>query len=373
MHCYLTERRQPELTLAECERVLDELAAAGVMTLLLSGGDLFLRPDAVDILRAARQRDFDVKINTHGNFIDDAMADRLAPLGLARVALSVYSDDAVEHDAVTLIEGSHAKTIAAARRLVARGVPTHFKTPVMVHNRQGFHRVKALAEAIGATHEIDGHIVADDQSDFGLCSIGVHFTDRLLATLKSLEPRRHDAHRLDSLPDVGSDRRTCSAGTVSGYISPDGRLWPCINWREPLGDLREASFAALWWGDGATLKRVRAVRRGSYLEGGCEGCAFHGKCNYCPGISHAETGQAGQRSEYVCERTHIAMAAIEHLDRLNAADAPVPDPGTPEADALLDGPSTFAERQWAARRRGFARPADQLPIGHLVQIGEPRR
>ena len=28
--------------------------------------DLFLRPDALDILRAARARDFDVKINTHG-------------------------------------------------------------------------------------------------------------------------------------------------------------------------------------------------------------------------------------------------------------------------------------------------------------------
>jgi MoaA/NifB/PqqE/SkfB family radical SAM enzyme len=374
VHCYLTERRQPELTVSECEGILDQLAEAGVMTLLFSGGDLFLRPDAVDILWAARRRDFDVKINTHGNFIDDTLADAIAEMGLARVALSVYSDDPAEHDAVTLIPGSHAKTLAAARRLIARDVPTHFKTPVMEHNREGFHRVADLANAMGVTYEIDGHIVADDQSDFGLCSIGVHMTDRLIATLKALEPRRHEAHRLDTLPDAPSSKQTCSAGTVSGYISPDGRLWPCINWRESIGDLRQKTFAALWWSDDPVLAKQRTIRRASYLEGGCDGCTFHGKCGYCPGISHAETGDAGKRSLYVCERTHITMAAIEHLDRLNDAGAPVPDPGTPEADALLDSPPTFAERQWAARKGGFAKPGHALPIGQtkLVHISEPK-
>ncbi|MEZ4466171.1 MAG: hypothetical protein R3F43_17385 [bacterium] len=31
-------------------------------------------------MEAARARDFDVKINSHGNFIDDALADRLAAM-----------------------------------------------------------------------------------------------------------------------------------------------------------------------------------------------------------------------------------------------------------------------------------------------------
>ena len=55
-------------------------------------------------MRAARARDFDVRINTHGNFIDDELADQLAEIGVARVSLSVYSENAKAHDAVTLIE-----------------------------------------------------------------------------------------------------------------------------------------------------------------------------------------------------------------------------------------------------------------------------
>ena len=101
---------------------------AGTLSLLISGGDPFLRPDGIDIIRAARERHFDVRINTHGNFIDDELADTLAEIGIAKVSISVYSANPEHHDAVTLIPGSHSKSIAAGRRLVARGVAVNFKT-----------------------------------------------------------------------------------------------------------------------------------------------------------------------------------------------------------------------------------------------------
>lgn len=366
VHCYLTERRQPELTLAECEAILDQLAAAGTLMLLISGGDPFLRPDAVDFIRAARARTFDVRINSHGNHIDDRVADALAEVGVSRVSLSVYSALAADHDAVTLIPGSHDKTLAAARRLIERGVPVNFKTPVMAHNRASYPTVGPLAEALGATWELDAHIVPDDQSDFGLCSIGVHPTDRMLATLTDLARNRQHVVPVAELADAPSTARTCSAGTASGFISPDGRLFPCINWRDEIGSLRHTPFAALW-ADAPAVRRQRQITRQSYLRD-CDGCAFHGKCGYCPGLSHAETGDPGRRSAYVCERTHLTMAAIEHMHRLNQTGADVPAPDSPEALTLFDRPS-FAERQWAARQSGLTRAADRLP---LVTITEPR-
>ena len=375
VHCYLTARRQPELTLAEYERILDEFAEAGVMSLLISGGDPFLRPDALDIIRAARQRQFDVKINTHGNFIDDAVADALAELGLHKVSLSVYSAFAEEHEAVTLIPGSHQKTLDAAARLRARGVAVNFKTPLMTHNRRGWHGVKALAETIGAQWQCDASIVNDDQSDFGVCSIGVHVTERMLAVMQSVADRRDEVHTVASLPEKATSDRTCSAGTLSGYLSPDGRLYPCINWRDAIGSLREDRFLDLW-DHSATIARQREITRASYLKD-CGGCTFQGKCSYCPGISHAETGDAGRRSAYVCERTHMTMGALEYLERLNAEGAPIPEPGSAEAEAMFNQAPTFAERQFHTRRQGLAQPGHGLGIGlddaaRLAAVAGPR-
>ncbi len=369
VHCYLTDRRKQELTLTEQIGVLDQLVEAGTLSLLVSGGDPFLRPDALDFLRAVRARHFQLTINSHGNFIDDAVADVLAEIGVHKVNISVYSTEAAEHEAVTRVPGSHAKSIAGARRLIERGVRCELRTPVMVQNRTGYLGVRALAESIGASWRSDANIVPDDESDFGLCGIGLHPTERVMALMHSMADRRDEVVLPSELPDVPSSARTCSAGSVRGFISPDGTVYPCINWREPIGNLREASFHDLWHHH-PTAHRQRAVRRASYLQD-CEGCTFHGKCDYCPGISYAETGDAERRSPYVCERTHLTMAALEQIHRLNQTGAPIPAPGSPEADALLDGMPTYAERQWAARQAGLSKQADRLAPG-LVTIHDPR-
>lgn len=368
VHCYLTDRKRDDLSLSEAVTLLDQLVSAGTLSLLISGGDPFLRPDGIDIIKAARARDFDVRINTHGNFIDDTLADTLAEIGVAKVSISVYSAVAEHHDAVTLITGSHGKSIAAARRLVERGVAVNFKTPVMVQNRDSYTTVRALAEEVGASWELDAHIVPDDESDFGLCSVGVHDSERVLAMMHQVADRFDDLPHWTQMPGAESSARTCAAGTANAYISPDGILFPCLNWRDPIGDLRETEFKELWQ-KSPVVQKQREITRASYLDD-CSGCHFHSQCHYCPGISHAEHGAAGQRSAYVCERTHLTMSAFERITLLKESGEALPDPGTPAAAELLEK-STFADRQWASRSLGAARPQHGL-VPHLVQIDEPR-
>lgn len=369
VHCYITERKSNELSLAEAEALFDELAKAGTLTLLFSGGDPFVRPDAMDIIAAARARRFDVRINTHGNHITEAIADQLAELGVKRVGISVYSLDPKEHEAVTLIEGSHAKTIAACRMLSERGIKVTMKTPVVEPNQLSYHRVGELAKEIGAEWSLDTTLMPDDESDYGLCGIGVHPTERKLGLMKAFEDSGADFSDLTKYVGDDSDKRTCSAGTAYAYISPDGTLYPCLHWRDPIGNIRETPFGELWHHSPIAAKQ-REITRASYLSD-CDGCSFHRHCSYCPGLSHSETGDAGRRSPHVCERTHLTQAAIEQMATLQKEGRPVPDPGTREAHELLTQ-STFAERQWAARQAQITRPADRLRA-KLVQIEDPRK
>ena len=369
VHCYITERKTDELSLEECELLLDQLVEAGTFTILFSGGDLFVRPDAIDVLAAARARRFDVRVNTHGNHITEALADRLAEIGVAKVSISVYSDNAADHEAVTLIDGSHAKSLQACKMLVDRGITVSMKTPIMVPNQTSYIGVGRLAEEIGAEWEIDAHIVPDDQSDFGLCDVGVHPSERKLALMHQLEAKGFDVTEWPNLPGASDQARTCGAGTGFGYISPDGRLYPCINWREEIGSLRTHSVKQLWH-HSPVIHKQREVTRGSYLTD-CDGCTFHSNCAYCPGISHAEHGKAGRRSAYVCERTHVTNAALEHMAILQRTGQKVPQPNTQASQELLST-STFAERQWSARKAGLTKAADRI-VPNLIQIEEPAR
>src|SRR6266498_1668478 len=64
VHCYLDHDDHGEMSFAEIKDLLDQLAAAGVFFLTISGGEIFLRPDLFDILEHARGLMFSVKIKT---------------------------------------------------------------------------------------------------------------------------------------------------------------------------------------------------------------------------------------------------------------------------------------------------------------------
>ena len=66
VHCYLDHEDHGEMTTAEIRGVLDQLAAAGVFFLTLSGGEIFMRTDLFDIVEYARSLMFSVKIKTNG-------------------------------------------------------------------------------------------------------------------------------------------------------------------------------------------------------------------------------------------------------------------------------------------------------------------
>jgi len=119
VHCYQEHRdtglaKRAELTTAEVIRVLDELADAGVLFLTIMGGEVFVRRDADEILQAAHERGFALKLLTTGHHVTDKRADFLATLRPLQVDMSLYSGNRHQHEAVTRQEGSWERTVAAA-------------------------------------------------------------------------------------------------------------------------------------------------------------------------------------------------------------------------------------------------------------------
>ena len=76
-HCYLDDKDCPELTTTEWERLLAQLHAAGTLYLSWSGGELFLRPDFLQLLHKAAELGFVNRLKTHAGLVTPELAQEL--------------------------------------------------------------------------------------------------------------------------------------------------------------------------------------------------------------------------------------------------------------------------------------------------------
>ena len=76
VHCYLDHDDHGEMTTAEINDVLDQLADAGVFFLTLSGGEVLMRRDFFEIVEHARRLLFNVKMKTNGVMIHEKEASQ---------------------------------------------------------------------------------------------------------------------------------------------------------------------------------------------------------------------------------------------------------------------------------------------------------
>lgn len=259
-HCYLTEgpvgRPRPtreELSLEEICPVLDQLAEAGCLFLTLSGGEVFMRRDFLQIVAHARSRGFSVTIFTTGTLLTPETATELAALHPLSVEVSIYSACPEVHDRVTRIPGSHARSLRALRFLKERGVIILIKSPLMSLNSGEYHGIVRLAEELGAGSSFDPLLIPmrdGDRAPLGLNLAREQFrafvSDPVLA--------RELAQPVKCLPQKGEE--ICATGRRTCLISPYGDLFPCGVHPVPAGNLREKSFREIWTGS-PLLKDLR--------------------------------------------------------------------------------------------------------------------
>jgi len=316
VHCYLDHEDYGELSTAEVERVLEELAAAGTLFLTLSGGEIFLRHDLERILATARRLHFDVSLKTNALLLTQQRAARLRELGVRRVQISIYSDEPAVHDAITKVPGSLERSLAAIPLLRAAGIQVKLACPLMKQNLTAYRGVMALAEKHGAGYILDLTITPMIDGSTGPVQHRVDagallpvLQDPALHSCGRMAPGETDRELSPGLSAMGSSVSSgiesdayedlpCSAGHNTCYISPYGEVTACVQLPLSAGNVRQESFQSIWHG-GAGLERVRAVRESQLPL--CAKCGIRRFCERCPGLAWMEGGDLLGAYERACE------------------------------------------------------------------------
>ncbi len=113
--------RPGELTTAECFEVVAQLAAMGCREVSLIGGEAYLRPDWVEIVREITRHGMECTMTTGGRNLTPERARAAAEAGLKRASVSIDGLEAV-HDSIRGVKGSWKAAFAALANLKANGV-----------------------------------------------------------------------------------------------------------------------------------------------------------------------------------------------------------------------------------------------------------
>jgi MoaA/NifB/PqqE/SkfB family radical SAM enzyme len=200
LHCYNNlpmndaAARHEELTCAEHRRLLDELAEAGCLWLLYTGGEIFARADFLEIYRYAKSKGFLITLFTNGTLITPRVADLLAEWRPFGVEITLYGATRETYEALTLIPGSFDRCMRGIRLLMERGLPLKLKTVPTTINRHEVYAMKRFAEEdLGVEFKFDP--LVNPRIDCSQSPVAVRLSPEEVVALDFHDPSRAGEYR----------------------------------------------------------------------------------------------------------------------------------------------------------------------------------
>lgn len=292
LHCVMCLRTvldaQRELSTDEVIDTLHQLKDAGTVRIGFTGGEIFIRPDFMDILEEADSMGFQLGLITTGTLIKDKDYARLAKLkGLDRVGVSIYSLRPKVHQEITLHDSLKA-SMKAVLRFKRMGMPVRVNAPIMTINYRDVRALKQFCKERGIAFVYDLTIVPTDTGEtFPLkYQLGPQHFNELTGLLR---PNKTGSGSCQAARELMSDdpHPFCGTGRTQIAIDAHGNIYPCSQLRLAVGNVRNTTVKDAWQRSPA-LQAVRDFK--TTEEFNCPNCESFGGCQLCLGLSHRYKG-----------------------------------------------------------------------------------
>lgn len=280
---------------------------SGMVFLLLTGGEVFLRRDFFEIYEPLTQMGLMLTVFSNGTLITKEIAQRLAQTPPSRMEITLYGATAKVYETVTGVPGSFEACCSGIEALVSRRVPLALKSTL---TRQNVHELEAMRQM---AHEWGLPFMASWMlskrpdgcpSDADYCRLPVRDCIALEAADRATADEWSEAARREG-PTAQDRTFYCLAGRATFVINPAGDMNACLLLPAPAARPLEGGFQAAWK---HLVEYVDSAPPASWV---CRSCDARAYCGRCPAWSHSETGTLTEPIPYFCE---IARARKERYE-----------------------------------------------------------
>ena len=291
------DMRQKELSASDWLEISKQAVDNGMVFLLLTGGEVFLRPDFFDIYEPLTRMGLILTLFTNGSLITETVAKRLSQSPPSRTEITLYGATAGTYEAVTGVPGSYAKCCAGIEYLAANRLPLGLKTTLTRQNISELEAMKQMARNWGLPFSASWLLSKRaDGADSEVCDCRLPAVDAVALEASdsaSAHGWTETASKESSAGNTGIF--FCSAGKASFIINPAGEMNVCADLPLPAARPLNTGFPSAW----------QKVQR--YIDGAparayaCMHCDSRGYCALCPAWSLLETNTLTEPVPYMCE------------------------------------------------------------------------
>lgn len=290
-HCYIDagRKRPGELSTREVFAVLDDLADLGVFSLVLAGGEPYLRKDFPDILDHAARLGFVVAVVTNGSFLTPDIVRRIPREG-CRITLSV--DGLEAHHAIRGGRSTIELMKDRLRLLRDEGVPHSISTVI---SKANIGELEALLSWC-IEEDIIFRTVTFNPLGRGLLHLNTHALSAADASASSSVFMMQKKFEREKDKDTGlcvskffdyalnlmymTRREHCSRSIA--YIAANGDVYPCVSSAATetfkAGNIRQSKFSVLW--DESFLE-MRSITWDHFIAETCHKCPLNSDAYFC--------------------------------------------------------------------------------------------
>lgn len=278
----------------------------GLLFLLLTGGEPFLRPDFEEIYTGLTKMGLSISINTNGSLLDDGLRNLFRRLPPAMVNVTVYGASAAGYEKLCGNGAGFGSALSAVRFFRELGVTVNMNTTITPWNIDQYEQLWALAQDMGMKLRVTGYNFpparrgeSPDYSRLSAEEVGELLARDVLHAGGSEQVRRiaaglgtGDEISMSCSMEPG-DPMACYAGRSQFWITWDGRMTPCGMLNTPTARPFENGFAGAWR---EIVEKTAAIS----LCPDCKECELRGTCTNCAAVTAAETGRFDGKPEYMC-------------------------------------------------------------------------
>lgn len=284
-----------------------QMKDAGVLFLLLTGGEPFLYPDFRRLYLELRKMGMIITINTNGTLIDEDLAEFFGKYKPRRVNITLYGTDEETYANLCHYPGGYEKTLRGIRLLREQGVDVKVGGSLARANQDDLDKLLDIGEELDIPVRVDTYMMpATRERDLPYnmqsrlnpeeaARARIHALKREMGPELFPQYVRQSVKRADhpEPAEAKPGHMSCMAGQCSFTINWQGEMRPCVILTEPAISVFEFGFKAAW-------KYIVEETHKILLNEKCSTCHMRHLCRTCAASALLETGSYGGVPDYMC-------------------------------------------------------------------------